>query len=128
MATLVVTGATLSCPFGQGTTSLIATSQTTVMADNKPVATLKDAVFPTNIPPFPLCMSTSNPTVIAATAAALGVFTPAACVPQFAGPWIPEKPNVSTGGSPCLTSGCKLQCAWGGQLSIINPGQTKVNL
>lgn len=128
MSVLVVTGATLVCPFASGTTTLNVTSQFKVTVEGKPAATIKDAAFGANIPPFPLCSCPSNPAVAAATAAAMGVLTPAACMGQFTGAWIPEQIQKTAGGSPCLTQGCSLVCTWGGQIKIANPGQTKVIL
>ena len=46
-----------------------------------------------NVPPFGMCQLISNPMVAAATAAALGVFTPMPCVPVPAGTWIPGNPR-----------------------------------
>jgi len=76
-----------------------------------------------NIPTFGMCSSPSNPTVIAATAAALGVLTPMPCVPVTVAPWIPGAPTVLTGSMPTLTNSCKLLCTWAGSISITFSGQ-----
>jgi len=128
MGVLVMSGATIMCPFAVGTSSVIATSQSSAVTSGALVATINDCAPITNIPPFPACTSLSNPAVAAATAAALGVLTPAPCSPAIAGPWTVEKTNVSIGGSLCLTSGCQLKCGYGGTITIASPGQTKVNL
>lgn len=93
-------------------------SEANVM-DNKPV---------TNIGPFGMCRSLTNPAVAAATAAALGVLTPAACVPVIALPWAPYSPTVLVDGYPALGSSAKLMCAYAGEISITNPGQTSVQI
>jgi hypothetical protein len=73
-----------------------------------------------------MCTSLANPTVASATAAALGVLTPMPCVPQTMTPWAPGSPNVIIGSYPALNNSSKLNCAYGGIISITNPGQTKV--
>ena len=79
-----------------------------------------------NILPFGVCTSMANPMVAAATAAALGVLTPMPCVPVPAGIWAPGVLKVMLGGMPALDNTCKLMCAWGGVIQVLNPGQTKV--
>jgi hypothetical protein len=79
-----------------------------------------------NIAPFGMCASIANPTVAAATAAALGVLTPMPCVPATPAPWLPGAPTVLIGGMPALDNTCKLMCLWAGVIQIVNPGQTTV--
>ncbi|MCR5431663.1 MAG: DUF4280 domain-containing protein [Lachnospiraceae bacterium] len=128
MGVIVKAGATLTCPFAIGTSTLITSAQASSVTSGAPVATINDCSPITNIPPFPACTSQSNPAVAAATAAAFGVPTPAPCMPVIAGTWTAEKTNVSLGGSVCLTAGCQLSCGYGGVIQIASPGQTKVNL
>jgi Domain of unknown function (DUF4280) len=85
-----------------------------VITDNIPI---------TNIVPFSMCSSPANPTVAAATAAALGVLTPMPCVPVIPAPWVPGVPNVLITNIPVLDNNCKLMCAWGGVISINFPAQ-----
>jgi hypothetical protein len=73
-----------------------------------------------------MCNSPSNPTVIAATAAALGVLTPMPCVPVLPAPWVPGSPTVLIGNMPALNNSSKLMCAWAGIIQINSPGQTTV--
>jgi hypothetical protein len=70
-----------------------------------------------------MCLSPSNPTVAAATAAALGVLTPMPCVPVLPAPWVPGAPTVLITNIPALDNNCKLTCAWGGLISFSTPGQ-----
>jgi len=79
-----------------------------------------------NVAPFGACMMIANPAVAAATAAALGVLTPAPCIPVPAGTWVPGNPKVLNAGLPTLTSESKLMCAYGGVISIVFPGQVTV--
>lgn len=107
--------------------SLMATNQPTITEGNLPAASIMDMVPMTNLMPFGMCTSMSNPTVASATAAALGVLTPMPCVPVPAGPWTcPGKVMVAN--KPILTSDGKLTCAYGGSISITNPGQTTVKI
>ena len=50
-----------------------------------------------NIMPFGMCNSKTNPTVIAATAAAQGVPTPMPCIPVTPAPWATGSPHRDAG-------------------------------
>jgi uncharacterized Zn-binding protein involved in type VI secretion len=122
-----VTGAVLMCTMGLGPTTLNVTpSGPPVTIDGLPAANITHMAPMVNIPPFPMCNSILNPVVAAATAAKLGVFTPAACVPTPAGPWTPGNPTVMINGSPCINEKSMCMCAYGGMISITFPGQVKV--
>lgn len=122
MPNQVCTGALLQCTFGMAPSSFVATPkmiQTSFMdagniMDNIPIA---------NIPPFGMCQSLANPTVAAATAAALGVLTPMPCLPVFPAPWVPGAPTVLLNHMPALDNTCKLICAYAGVVSINFAGQ-----
>ena len=127
MGVAVVTGAQIMCPFGTAPGTLNCTSQTTVLADGKPMCTIQDMAPNTNVTPFAMCTSLANPAVASATAAALGVLTPQPCTPTPAGPWMPGNPKVLVDSKVALTQDSSLMCALGGgKISIANPGQTKV--
>ncbi|AGC44493.1 MULTISPECIES: DUF4280 domain-containing protein [Myxococcus] len=125
MGAQVVMGAVLQCSFGVAPSSLVVPPTSKVMGpvpaanilDNKPIA---------NIPPFGMCQSLANPTVAAATAAALGVLTPMPCVPATAAPWVPGCPKVMVGNMPALDSNSKLMCSYGGVIQVVSPGQVKI--
>ncbi len=76
-----------------------------------------------NIMPFGMCTTPSNPTVAAATAAAMGVLTPMPCIPAVTTPWMPGNPMVLVQGQPALTRMCHNMCMWGGQISFTTDGQ-----
>lgn len=122
MAIQVVNGATLMCTMGIGPSTLIVTPENRVLSGNQPAANIMDFVPMKNIPPFPLCSAPLNPSVIAATAAKLGVATPAACLPVTT-PWVPGAPTDMIANMPALNSTSRCQCAWGGSISIAMPGQ-----
>ena len=74
-----------------------------------------------NILPFGMCQSPSNPTVAAATAAAMGTLTPMPCVPAIVAPWVPGGKEMIAN-LPALLDNCKCMCMWGGQISVNMPG------
>jgi hypothetical protein len=125
MGQQVCAGAMLACSFGAapGTLAVLpANNVTTGAAD----ATIMDSKPIINIAPFGVCISLSNPTVAAATAAALGVLVPMPCMPVTPAPWAPGSPTVLIGGMPALNNASKLMCAFGGVIQITMPGQTTV--
>lgn len=125
MGAQVVMGAMLQCSFGVAPSSLVVLPTNKVMGMT-PAANIMDNVPILNIPPFGMCSSPANPTVAAATAAALGVLTPMPCVPATAAPWVPGCPTVLVGNMPALESNSKCMCSWGGVIQIVTPGQFKV--
>jgi hypothetical protein len=75
-----------------------------------------------------MCLSPANPAVVAATAAAMGVFTPMPCIPVIPAPWVPGVPNVLIADTPALDNNCTLMCAWAGVIQITVPGQLTVQV
>ena len=122
----VCMGATLKCSFGMAPSSLVVLPVNRVMTSNQPAANIMDNKPMVNIMPFGMCSSMANPTVAAATAAALGALTPMPCVPVIPAPWAPGAPTVLIANQPALDNNCKLMCAYGGVIQIVNPGQTTV--
>jgi hypothetical protein len=94
---------------------------TPVTADT-PAGTIQDFVPMANIPTFGMCGTLSNPVVAAATAAKLGVFSPAPCIPAVASPWTPGAAKVMIDNQPALHQGCTAMCTWGGVITITSPG------
>lgn len=119
----VCTGAMLMCSFGVAPSTLMVLPVNKTMTSYVPAANIMDHIPMTNIMPFGMCTSPSNPTVAAATAAALGVLTPMPCVPVTTTPWAPGSPTVLLGNQPALNDTSKLMCTWGGVISINVPGQ-----
>ncbi|MBN8758447.1 MULTISPECIES: DUF4280 domain-containing protein [Variovorax] len=119
----VCMGATLQCSFGAAPSSLSVLPVAGVVTSNVPGATIMDNKPFVNILPFGTCNSMSNPMVAAATAAALGAFTPMPCIPVTAAPWAPGSPTVLLGNMPALQDSSKLACNWGGVIQVVVPGQ-----
>ena len=93
-------------------------------------ANIMDHVPMVNIMPFGMCMSPANPSVAAATAAALGVLTPMPCIPVTPSPWVPGavSPPVMLGNQPSLDNISKLMCTWTGIISFTTAGEFTVNI
>jgi uncharacterized Zn-binding protein involved in type VI secretion len=119
---LVTAGTTLQCSFGAAPVPLSVLPVNCVMA-GAPAATVMDHVPMVNVMPFGMCSCAANPTVTAATAAALGVLTPMPCVPVTPAPWVPGSPTVMIGGMPALQNASKLMCTWGGVIQVVAPAQ-----
>lgn len=120
-----VTGAILQCTYGLAPSTLNALPTPRVMIEGRPAAVVTSTITGVNIPPFGMCSSLANPTVAAATAAALGVLTPMPCVPVITGPWVPGAVKTTLGGLPALTAGSNCFCAFGGVVSMPFSGATR---
>jgi hypothetical protein len=118
-------GAMMQCSFGVAPSSLVVLPANKVLTST-PDANIMDNKPMVNILPFGMCSSMANPTVAAATAAALGALTPMPCVPVIPAPWAPGSPTVLIGNMPALNSDSKLMCAYAGVIQITSPGQTTV--
>lgn len=125
MGLIVCGGAALKCTFGTGPSLLNVLPASRVMT-TQAFATIMDQITMVNIPSFGFCRNPLNPAVASATSAALGVLTPAPCVPLPVGSWVPGCPNVLIGGKPALTQDSRLLCAYGGIITISSPGNTTV--
>ena len=129
MAQQVVMGATLQCSFGAAPSSLIAIPKgPPVIIEGKQAATIMDYASLVNIPSFGVCSSLANPTVAAATTAALGVLTPMPCLPVIPAPWTPGSPTVLIYNFPVLNNNSKCFCTWGGVIQITYCGQQTVSV
>ncbi|GEA85067.1 MAG: DUF4280 domain-containing protein [Cellulomonas sp.] len=112
------------CSFGLAPASLNVLPTSGVLIEGKPAATITDSAPMVNVPPFGMCTSLANPTVAAATAAALGVLTPMPCIPATT-PWVNGATQTVIGGRPALTLGAQCMCAYGGVIQILNPGSMR---
>ena len=124
----VCMGAMMQCSFGMAPSSLVVLPVNKVFTNQMPDANIMDHIPMTNIMPFGMCQSPSNPTVAAATAAALGVLTPMPCVPATPAPWAPGAATVMLGNQPTLDNVSQLECIWGGVITFNDAGEETVNV
>ncbi len=124
MGLQVCMGAVLMCSFGMAPSSLSVLPTNRVVLST-PAANIMDYAPFVNILPFGMCMSLANPTVAAATAAAMGVLTPMPCVPATAAPWVVGAPTVLIANMPALNDSSKLICSFGGIIQITFAGQVQ---
>ncbi|MDR0780518.1 MAG: DUF4280 domain-containing protein [Pseudomonadales bacterium] len=108
-------------PMGTGPLTVLPVHR--MLSSNQPAANIMDHVPLVNIPSFGMCISPSSPSVISATSAALGVFTPFACIPKTPAPWTPGSPTVLLDGMPVLNDTSTCMCIDGGTISVVAPGQ-----
>lgn len=123
----VLGGAKLQCSFGAAPSTFTVLPTALVMSA-MPMGCIMDYVPMLNIMPFGTCTSLANPTVASATAAAMGALTPMPCIPLTVAPWAPGSPTVMVGGKVALNNTCKLNCAYGGVIQILDPGTTNINV
>lgn len=126
MGQMVCTGAVTQCTFGVAPSSVMVLPINRVLVSNMPAANIMDNKPLVNIMPFGMCQSPSNPMVIAATAAALGVLTPMPCIPNTVAPWTPGNPKTLIANMPAINNSSKLTCLWAGMISINFAGQVTV--
>ena len=120
----VVNGAQLMCSFGISPSSLVVLPTNRVLSSKQFAANIQDHIPMTNILPFGVCITPSNPQVAAATAAALGVLTPQPCIPVTPSPWTPGAVTDLIANKPALDSTSICTCMWGGIITVVSPGQT----
>jgi hypothetical protein len=121
-------GAMMQCSFGMAPSSLVVLPKNETFTDQVPDANIMDHVPMVNIMPFGMCTSLANPTVAAATAAALGVLTPMPCIPNTPAPWVTGAPTVILGNAPALDNVSTLVCVWAGVIQFSTPGEMTVTV
>jgi hypothetical protein len=121
----LVAGAQTMCSFGLAPSTLMVTPEKRVLVEGRPVANITDNKPFVNVLPFGLCTSLMNPITAAQTAAALGVLTPGTCTPVMVTPWIPGAPTALSGPAPTAHQACTCMCAYGGVVTVVNPGATR---
>ena len=120
--------AVMMCTMGVAPSNLVVLPINRVLTENQPAANIMDHIPMVNIMPFGMCISPANPTVAAATAAALGVLTPMPCIPATPAPWVTGTPTVLLGNMPSLDNTHMLTCLWTGIITFTTPGEFTVNI
>lgn len=115
-------GSSMQCSFGAAPSTLMPTPKT-VNTNFVPAGNIMDHIPLINVPPFGMCSCLGNPTVAAATSAAMGVFTPMPCVPNTPAPWMPGKITILLQNFPALDDGSMLQCMYGGTIQFVSAAQ-----
>lgn len=126
MGLQVINGAVCTCSFGTAPSSLVVLPTNCVNASDQPAATINDNVAFTNVMPFTMCTSMSNPSVSSATSAAMGVLTPMPCSPVISAPWSAGVSTVTINNNSALDNASTLSCSYGGVISFTYAGQTAV--
>jgi hypothetical protein len=124
----VCAGAMLQCSFGIAPSALVVLLPINRVVATAPAANIMDHIPMANIMPFGMCCCPANPTVAAATAAAMGVLTPMPCIPATPAPWVPGALTVLIGNQPALDNTSTLLCAWGGIIAVAEPGQMQTEI
>lgn len=119
----VCSGAVLKCSYGTSNGLLSATPKSVSLC-SKDQANIGDHISMVNIKPFGKCRSLGYPPTAAATSAHHGHLTPMPCVPGTTSNWSTVDANSILVGKPALINTAKLRCIYGGQITIINPGQS----
>jgi hypothetical protein len=117
----------LQCSFGMAPGTLLVTPQNKVVT-SMPIANIMDFKPMANVTTFGMCQSLANPVVASATAAAWGVLTPMACVPNTTAPWSTGSVTVTIANFPALNDSSILNCIWGGVIQVANPGQMTIEV
>ncbi len=118
----------MMCSFGAAPSALVVLPKNQVFTGYVPDANIMDHIPMVNIMPFGVCSSLANPTVAAATSAALGVLTPMPCIPNTPAPWVTGAPTVLLGNFPTLDNVSKLNCMWAGIIQFTDAGETTVDV
>ena len=118
MPQIIAAGTLLQCSMGTTPSPLQILPGHAVTIDHKLAATTLDFAPQVNIVSFGLCKSPTNPAVISATAAAMGVLTPVPCVPATTSPWVPGSATVTLQGRSLLDSSSQCMCTWAGTIRI----------
>lgn len=126
MSEIVCSGAVIRCDQGAAPSSLTVLPVHQTSGVSLSVATVMDHAPTVNIAPFGMCRSPSNPQVAAATSAAGGTLTPQPCIPVTTSPWSSEVPSVTVRNLAVLDKRATCRCAWGGTISIENPGASGI--
>ena len=124
MSNIVVNNGMIKCSFGAIPTPLtvIPEGMSIINGQTQLIGTINCFKPYVNIKPFGLCNSPSNPCGMGKPF----VPTPCPCTPIVTSPWSPGSKVTKVNGIPALLKNAKCQCALGGMLSVVMPGEQKI--
>lgn len=123
----VVSKAKIKCSYGDKISTLTVFPDRTIWLTGEPQANISDHAPMRNIAPFGKCHTVAYPPTGSATAANHGKLTPMPCVPNTPFPWMGGKSDVLLKGQPALLKSCRLNCIYGGLITITHDGQSSGN-
>jgi len=124
MPIFVTKGAKLKCSMGDSISEFnVIHASKVVYLHGENLGNIMNNKPMLNIKACGMCQSLANPSVAAATSVAMGVLTPMPCIPNTTSPWMKGKMNVLVKGQPALMDDCKLMCACGGVIEVVDNGQ-----
>jgi hypothetical protein len=107
----VVNGAELICSCGAAPSLLVVLPVHREQIEDQFAANIMDHIPMTNIMPFGACAILEGP-----------------CVPATLMPWTPGSPSVMLDDQPALDDISILECMVGGTITVLDPGQTTVEI
>ncbi|MCH5224510.1 MAG: DUF4280 domain-containing protein [Muribaculaceae bacterium] len=113
----------MRCTNGDQLSTLTVLPLRTIWLWGQPQANISDHISIVNIAPFGKCHTVAFPPTGAATSANHGKLTPMPCIPNTPFPWMNGKNDVLLQGQPALLDTSKLQCIYGGTITITFNGQ-----
>lgn len=117
---LVASGAELLCNQGTTPAALTVPRPRRSSARTDLLAVVDDHVPLVHLAPFGACRCPANPAVAAATAAAMGILTPAPCMPVVPLPWSLGAARLTFDGVLALTADSTVKCAYSGTISVLD--------
>ena len=127
MAKCVCSGAKISCSFGSGPKSmLVLPLNRTLTANTKPIANILDIIPFVNIPAFGNCLSPAQSNELE-NGRTCPRFYSVFLHSHTVSPWSPGAKKTKIGQQPVVLANSKTMCAWAGSISVVNPGQVKID-
>lgn len=120
----VCSKAKMKCSYGDKISTLTIFPSRTVWLTGAPQANISDYVSMSNIAPFGKCHTVAYPPTGSATSANHGRLTPMPCVPGTHFPWMGGQTDLLLQGEPALLKSSRLQCIYGGVITLTDDGQT----
>ncbi len=122
----VCMGASMMCTFGMAPSSLVVLPTNKVFTDMVPDANIMDHIPMTNIMPFGMCMSPSNPRSPPRLPRRWACSLPCPAFRQRPRRGLRARRTVLLGNMPTLDNVSELMCMWGGVITFVTPGEMTV--